>query len=100
MKNTLPEKNTIYQSAGKPAARQCGNVLYPPCRLMNGVFDSVIIRKGNKYLSLRYRWQNAPELFPDWQLKTIAGVVRGRFEFALVDAGRVVDIDKLDWMTF
>jgi hypothetical protein len=59
---------------------------------------SVIIRKGNKYLSLHYNWQHAPELFPEWQLKVIAGVVRGRFDFALVDAGRVIDLDNLDWM--
>lgn len=80
------------------AARQRGNVFHPSCRRVTGVFDSIIIRKGNKYLSLRYRWQHAPELFPDWQLKTIAGVVRGRFEFALVDAGRVIDMDELQWM--
>ncbi len=60
--------------------------------------NSVIIRRNGRYLSWRYNWQNAPELFPDWQLKTIAGVVRGRFDFALVDAGRVIDLDNLEWM--
>ena len=56
---------------------------------------SLIIKRGNLYLSNRYNWQPIPDLFPEWHLDAILNCM-GSVQVARVEAG-VIDLDRLEF---
>ena len=55
----------------------------------------IIIRRGDLYLSNRYKWGIIPAVFHEWQLDAIINCM-GAVQVASVEEG-VIDLDTLEF---